>query len=36
MCVNDHLLFSRPWLDGLIALAAVIDESGSMQLASPR
>jgi alkanesulfonate monooxygenase SsuD/methylene tetrahydromethanopterin reductase-like flavin-dependent oxidoreductase (luciferase family) len=34
LCVNDHLLFSRPWLDGPTALAAVIDESGSMQLAT--
>ena len=28
LCVNDHLLFGRPWLDGPTALAAVIDESG--------
>lgn len=34
LCVNDHLLFGRPWLDGPTALAAVIDESGSMQLAT--
>jgi len=34
LCVNDHLLFSRPWLDRPTALAAVIDESGSMQLAT--
>ena len=34
LCVNDHLLFTRPWLDGPTALAAVIDESGSMQLAT--
>src|SRR4029077_340474 len=33
-CANDHLLFSRPWLDGPTALAAVIEESGSMQLAT--
>jgi len=34
LCANDHLLFSRPWLDGPTALAAVIEESGSMQLAT--
>jgi len=34
LCVNDHLLFSRPWLDGPTTLAAVIDESGSMRLAT--
>jgi alkanesulfonate monooxygenase SsuD/methylene tetrahydromethanopterin reductase-like flavin-dependent oxidoreductase (luciferase family) len=31
---NDHFLFSRPWLDGLIALAAVIERSGDMTLAT--
>ena len=29
---NDHFLFSRPWLDGLTALAAVIERSGGMKL----
>src|SRR5580700_11426641 len=29
---NDHFLFSTPWLDGLTALAAVIDRSGGMRL----
>jgi alkanesulfonate monooxygenase SsuD/methylene tetrahydromethanopterin reductase-like flavin-dependent oxidoreductase (luciferase family) len=24
LCANDHLIYSRPWLDGLIALASVI------------
>src|SRR5215813_10191294 len=24
LCANDHLLFSRPWLDGLTALASTI------------
>jgi hypothetical protein len=24
LCANDHLLYSRPWLDGPTALAAVI------------
>ncbi len=33
LCANDHLLFSRPWLDGPTALAAVIDESDDMRLA---
>ena len=34
LCANDHLLFSRPWLDGPTALAAVIDESEGMRLAT--
>jgi alkanesulfonate monooxygenase SsuD/methylene tetrahydromethanopterin reductase-like flavin-dependent oxidoreductase (luciferase family) len=34
LCANDHLLFSRPWLDGLTALAAVAGESGDMTLAT--
>jgi len=34
LCANDHILFSRPWLDGPTALAAVIDESGDMTLAT--
>jgi alkanesulfonate monooxygenase SsuD/methylene tetrahydromethanopterin reductase-like flavin-dependent oxidoreductase (luciferase family) len=34
LCVTDHLLFTRPWLDGPTALAAVIEESGSMRLAT--
>ena len=29
---NDHMVFSRPWLDGLVALSAVIDCSGDMKL----
>src|SRR3989337_4145544 len=32
LCVNDHLVFTRPWLDCLNALAAVLDSSGSMRL----
>src|SRR3990172_3561718 len=32
LCVNDHLVFTRPWLDCLTALAAVLDSSGSMRL----
>ena len=31
---NDHFLFQTPWLDGLTALAAVLDRSGSMELAT--
>ena len=34
LCANDHLLFSRPWLDGPTALAAVIEESGGLSLAT--
>jgi alkanesulfonate monooxygenase SsuD/methylene tetrahydromethanopterin reductase-like flavin-dependent oxidoreductase (luciferase family) len=31
---NDHFLFQAPWLDGPTALAAVIERSGAMQLAT--
>jgi alkanesulfonate monooxygenase SsuD/methylene tetrahydromethanopterin reductase-like flavin-dependent oxidoreductase (luciferase family) len=34
LSVNDHLVFSVPWLDGLTALAAMIEHSGSMTLAT--
>ena len=34
LCGNDHLQFSRPWLDGLTALAATIDAAGDMTLAT--
>ena len=34
LCANDHLTFSRPWLDGLTALTAVIEESADMTLAT--
>ncbi|HJZ61069.1 MAG TPA: LLM class flavin-dependent oxidoreductase [Miltoncostaeaceae bacterium] len=34
LCANDHLLFSRPWLDGLTALASVIEESRDLALAT--
>jgi alkanesulfonate monooxygenase SsuD/methylene tetrahydromethanopterin reductase-like flavin-dependent oxidoreductase (luciferase family) len=30
--VNDHMVFSVPWLDGLTALAAMIGHSGTMTL----
>jgi alkanesulfonate monooxygenase SsuD/methylene tetrahydromethanopterin reductase-like flavin-dependent oxidoreductase (luciferase family) len=32
--VNDHFLFPRPWLDGPSALAAVIDRTEGMTLAT--
>ena len=31
---NDHFLFSTPWLDGPTALAASIERSGEMELAT--
>jgi alkanesulfonate monooxygenase SsuD/methylene tetrahydromethanopterin reductase-like flavin-dependent oxidoreductase (luciferase family) len=31
---NDHFLFGTPWLDGPTALAAVIERSGTMELAT--
>jgi alkanesulfonate monooxygenase SsuD/methylene tetrahydromethanopterin reductase-like flavin-dependent oxidoreductase (luciferase family) len=31
---NDHFLFQAPWLDGLTSLAAVIERSGDMELAT--
>src|SRR5215210_8586508 len=31
---NDHFVFSTPWLDGLTALAAAIERSGRMTLAT--
>ena len=31
---NDHFVFSTPWLDGPTALAAVIDRSGELTLAT--
>ena len=34
LAANDHLVFSRPWLDGLTALAAVLSHSGGMDLAT--
>ena len=34
LCANDHLVFSRPWLDGPTALAAVLARSGDMTLAT--
>jgi len=34
LCANDHLLFGRPWLDGPTALAALLEESGDLRLAT--
>jgi probable F420-dependent oxidoreductase len=34
LCANDHLIFSRPWLDGLTALSAVLAHTGNMTLAT--
>ena len=31
---NDHLVFQRPWLDGLTALATVVGRSGELALAT--
>ena len=34
LAVNDHLVFSVPWLDGPTALAAVMEHTGGMTLAT--
>ena len=34
LCANDHLVYSRPWLDGPTALAATLEASGEMTLAT--
>jgi alkanesulfonate monooxygenase SsuD/methylene tetrahydromethanopterin reductase-like flavin-dependent oxidoreductase (luciferase family) len=34
MSVNDHMVFSTPWLDGPVALAAVMEHSEKMTLAT--
>jgi probable F420-dependent oxidoreductase len=34
VCANDHLVYSRPWLDGPTALSAVLARSGTMTLAT--
>ncbi|MDG4830076.1 LLM class flavin-dependent oxidoreductase [Solwaraspora sp. WMMD1047] len=31
---NDHLVFQRPWLDGIVALSAVVEASGDLALAT--
>jgi len=34
LCANDHLLYAKPWLDGPTALAAVIEDSRDLTLAT--
>jgi alkanesulfonate monooxygenase SsuD/methylene tetrahydromethanopterin reductase-like flavin-dependent oxidoreductase (luciferase family) len=34
IAVNDHVTFQRPWLDGIVALASVVEASGDLQLAT--
>ena len=34
VCANDHLLFRQPWMDGPAALAAVLDASTGMTIAT--
>jgi alkanesulfonate monooxygenase SsuD/methylene tetrahydromethanopterin reductase-like flavin-dependent oxidoreductase (luciferase family) len=34
LAANDHLVFSRPWLDGIVALASVVEASGDLTLAT--
>ena len=34
LAANDHMVFSKPWLDGPTALAAVLSHSGNMGLAT--
>ena len=34
LAANDHLIYSKPWLDGPTALAAVLSHSGRMDLAT--
>jgi alkanesulfonate monooxygenase SsuD/methylene tetrahydromethanopterin reductase-like flavin-dependent oxidoreductase (luciferase family) len=34
LCANDHLVYSRPWLDGPTALSATLEASGQMSLAT--
>ena len=31
---NDHVVYGRPWLDGLVALASVLPAAGSMTVAT--
>jgi alkanesulfonate monooxygenase SsuD/methylene tetrahydromethanopterin reductase-like flavin-dependent oxidoreductase (luciferase family) len=31
---NDHLVFQRPWLDGIVALSSVVDRSADLTLAT--
>ena len=34
IAANDHLTFARPWLDGIVALASVMEASGDLTLAT--
>jgi alkanesulfonate monooxygenase SsuD/methylene tetrahydromethanopterin reductase-like flavin-dependent oxidoreductase (luciferase family) len=34
VCANDHLVFQTPWLDGPTALAAMLERSGDITLAT--
>ncbi len=34
LAANDHLVFQRPWLDGVVALASVVEASGDLTLAT--
>src|SRR3954468_23480398 len=34
LSTNDHMVFSVPWLDGPVALAAVMEHTGDMTLAT--
>jgi alkanesulfonate monooxygenase SsuD/methylene tetrahydromethanopterin reductase-like flavin-dependent oxidoreductase (luciferase family) len=34
LAANDHLVFQRPWLDGIVALASVVEASGDLTLAT--
>src|SRR5688500_2980188 len=34
LSANDHFVFQRPWLDGIVALASVVERSGDMTLAT--
>lgn len=34
VCANDHFVFRTPWLDGLTALASMVERSGDMTLAT--
>jgi len=31
---NDHLVFQRPWLDGIVALASIVERSADLTLAT--
>lgn len=34
LAANDHLVFRRPWLDGIVALASVVEASADLELAT--